>query len=135
MVTRSFIAALGLLACVAGAAPAQEPPRAAVKPLFAEMMAEWPGKQVRAFLVEFPPGGQSVPHTHAGPIFVYVLSGTWIMQLEGAAETTVKAGEVAYERANTRHLVSRNPSATEPLRLLVFYISDPGAGVSLPLAK
>ncbi len=96
---------------------------------------EWPGKVVRSFLVEFPPKGESVPHTHAGPIFAYVLRGTWVMQMDGGSEQTVRAGEVAYEHANHKHLVSRNASSTEPLQLLVFYISDPDAAVSIPVTE
>jgi quercetin dioxygenase-like cupin family protein len=124
-------------AAMAWTAPlaAQDPPRAKVSQLFAEMMSEFPGKQVRSFVVEFPPSGESVPHTHPGPILAYVLKGTWVMQMEGMPEMTLKEGQVAYEHANHKHLVSRNPSRTEPLHLLVFFISDPGAGVSIPLAK
>lgn len=125
----------GLLAPDTASAQSQTPPRAAVKQIFSEMMSEFRGKQVRSFIVEFPPGGESVPHTHPGPIFAYVLSGTWIMQMEGMQQMTMREGEVAYEHANHKHIVSRNASNTEPLRLLVFFISDPGAPVSIPLAR
>ena len=127
-------AAVALLALI-GSAGAQETPRAKVTEVFAEMMAEYPGKQVRSFVVEFPPGGESVPHTHPGPILAYVLRGTWTVQMEGMDQVTLREGQVAYEHANHRHLVSRNASSTEPLQVIVFFISDPGAGVSVPLSK
>ena len=120
-------------AATAAAAQSAEPPRAKVTQIFSESMMEWPGKQVRSFIVEFPPGGESVPHTHPGPIFAYVLRGTWIMQMEGLAERTVRAGEVAYEHAHHKHLISRNASTSEPLQLLVYFISEPGAPVSVPI--
>lgn len=120
-----------------GMAPvrAQQPQPATVTKLFGQPMMEWPGKEVRSFLVEFPPQGESVPHTHPGAIFVYVLKGTWTMQMDGEPAATYREGQVVYEHANHRHLVSRNASATEPLQLVVFYISDPGAPVSVPLPK
>ncbi|MBI3435836.1 MAG: cupin domain-containing protein [Proteobacteria bacterium] len=123
-----------LASICAGSAVAQPLP-AKVAPLLKEAMAEWPGKELRSFLVEFPPGGESVPHTHLGAIFVYVLKGTWAMQLEGSPLATLREGQVVYERANHKHLVSRNASSTEPLQLVVFYVSDPGAAVSVPIAK
>jgi quercetin dioxygenase-like cupin family protein len=39
---------------------------------------------------------------------------------------TLKPGEVFYEYPNALHAVSRNPSATAPLKYLVIQVYDPG---------
>ncbi|MGH8702072.1 MAG: cupin domain-containing protein [Burkholderiales bacterium] len=132
------MAAVSIAVVAAFGAPfawAQSPPPAKVTQIFQEAMAEFPGKEVRAFLVEFPPGGASVPHHHLGAILAYVLKGTWTMQMQGMPEATLREGQVGYEHSGMPHLVSKNASATEPLKLLVFYISDPGTAVSVPIQK
>lgn len=132
----SFIAPLALAALAAGSSAwAQDPPRAKVTELFKQPYLEQPGKEVRAFLVEFPPRAASIPHSHPGPIFAYVLKGTWTLQMQGEPLARLSAGQVAYERSGQPHAVSRNDSDTEPLQLVVFYVSEPGAAVSVPLAK
>ncbi|MGH8632622.1 MAG: cupin domain-containing protein [Burkholderiales bacterium] len=130
--------AVAIAAAAALGAPfawAQSPPPAKVTQIFQEALVEFPGKEVRAFLVEFPPGGASVPHHHPGAILAYVLKGAWTMQMQGVPEVSLREGQVAYEHSGMPHLVSKNASATEPLKLLVFYISDPGAAVSVPMQK
>lgn len=42
-----------------------------------------PGKEVVLSTVEVPPGVSSSPHRHDAQVFVYVLQGTMIMQVEG----------------------------------------------------
>jgi len=68
----SVVIAGALLAGPSGRA-AGEP--AAVTRLMAEKLPNVPGKSLTAVTVTFAPGGKSMPHRHAGSVFVYVLAG------------------------------------------------------------
>ena len=67
------------------------------KLLFEKELAGHPGEQVSMTVVNYPPGLESQPHSHHGPVFVYVLEGTMELQVNGGPLTTVPAGETFYE--------------------------------------
>jgi hypothetical protein len=46
--------------------------------------------------------------------------------------TKLKPGEVFYEAPNALHAVSRNASATQPLKYLVIQVSDPTKPATVP---
>lgn len=46
------------------------------------------------------------------------------MELEGRRPMTVKAGQAFLEPSNVK-MTGFNRSSTEPLRLVIFYLSDP----------
>ena len=85
------------------------------------------GKRVTTVLVEFPPGGFSPEHHHAGSVSVYVLSGEIESQLGGGPAAIYKPGETFFEPPGAVHLFARNPSATEPARILAVFVHDEGA--------
>lgn len=103
------------------------------KLLLEKALAGVDGKQVVVVSLTFPPGAASAPHRHPGPVFGYVLEGSFLTQLEGEAPVAYKAGEMFYEEPNHPHLVSRSASKTEPARVLAFLVLDRGAAVSIPL--
>jgi quercetin dioxygenase-like cupin family protein len=86
-----------------------------------------PGKEGMIELVNFAPGEVSERHRHNADLFVYVLEGAIVTQLEGEAPKTLHAGEVFTELPSDIHVVSRNASATEPAKLLVFFVKARGA--------
>src|SRR5215475_12973457 len=78
-------------------------------------------------LTERDPGNGSGPHRHPGSYTVgYILSGAYEVKINDGPLRTLRAGEVFYEPPNALHAVSRNASATEPLKYLVIQVSDPG---------
>ncbi len=85
--------------------------------------------------VEYAPGASTPPHTHPADTFVYVLSGSIEMQVEGGELTVLKAGDVYYERPTDRHIVSRNASKTEPAKFLVMFVKEPAAPVLVPIEE
>jgi quercetin dioxygenase-like cupin family protein len=95
--------------------------------LVARDLADIPGKEGMVELVDFAPGESSEIHRHNADLFVYVLEGTVVTQLEGEAPKTLKAGEVFTEAPNDIHVVSRNASTTKPAKLLVFFVKTKGA--------
>jgi quercetin dioxygenase-like cupin family protein len=81
-------------------------------------------QQVRVLTAEFKPGDKTVFHTHRFPVTVYILEGAFTLNLEGRKEPLViKAGEAYIEPPNVK-MTGYNRSATEPLRLVIFYVSD-----------
>jgi quercetin dioxygenase-like cupin family protein len=95
--------------------------------LMVKALPDLPGKDGMVEVVDFTPGEVSQPHRHNADLFVYVLEGSIVTQVEGEAPKNLKAGDVFYESPTDVHVVSRNASATEPAKLLVFYVKDKGS--------
>lgn len=99
-----------------------------VKQIFAGKLPNVPGKSLTAVVVDYPPGGKTPAHRHAGSVFAYVLSGK--IRSENSATGPAKvyyAGESFFEPAGSEHLVSANASDTEPASLLAVFVADDGA--------
>ena len=108
-------------AALAGTAPA------AVKQLITKELIGAAGKEVLMSTVTYPPGGASPPHRHDAQVFVYVLEGELIMQVQGGPKVTLKPGDTFYESPSDVHAVSANASQTAPAKFLVLIIKDKGA--------
>lgn len=111
---------------------AQAAPGAKVTQLISENLPDLPGKEGVMITVEYPPGGSDPIHMHNADVFVYVLEGSVVMQLRGGGETALTPGQTFHEGPNDVHVVSRNASATEPAKFVVFFVKDIGAPVLLP---
>lgn len=105
------------------------------KLLFEKELAGHPGEQVSMTVVSYPPGLESKPHSHHGPVFVYVIEGTMELQVLGGPITTVKAGETFYEPPGGVHSVSRNASKTAPAKIIAFIVGKQGTPISGPPLK
>jgi quercetin dioxygenase-like cupin family protein len=81
-------------------------------------------QEVRVLTATFKPGDKTVFHTHGFPVAVYILEGAFTLELEGREPITVKAGQAMVEPPNVR-MTGYNRSGTEPLRVVIFYVSDP----------
>jgi quercetin dioxygenase-like cupin family protein len=95
--------------------------------LMVKELPDLPGKDGMVEVVDFAPGEVSQPHRHNADLFVYVLEGSIVTQVEGEAPKNLKAGDVFFEAPTDVHIVSRNASATKPAKLLVFYVKEKGA--------
>lgn len=93
---------------------------------FSEVIPNIPGKSLIALIVDYPPGGASVAHTHAQSAFIYahVLSGEIESKVNDGESRIYKSGESWSEPPAASHPVSRNVSKTEPARLLALFIVD-----------
>ncbi|AOK37805.1 cupin domain-containing protein [Burkholderia cenocepacia] len=101
-------------------------PGDSVKPNFSQPITNIPGKSLIAVEVLYPPGGASLPHTHAKSSFIYayVVSGRIASKVNDGPERIYKAGESFYEEPGSRHPVSRNASKTQPAKLLAVFVVD-----------
>lgn len=118
-----------LLAGVPAAAqqPATAPAPARPNLLLKEALTGMPRgdkQEVRVLTATLNPGDRTVLHTHRSPVTVYILEGAFTLEIEGRAPMTIKAGQAYVEPPNVK-MIGFNRSATEPMRVVIFYVSDP----------
>ena len=127
------LAALTLSVSALAFAHDTAPPSEKITVLQDQMLKNAPGKKALMIEVDYEPGQSSIAHKHQGTAMAYVLSGEIISQVKGEKAITYKAGEFWYEPAGSEHLVSKNASATQPAKLLVFMVLAPEEKVLIPL--
>jgi len=104
-----------------------------VRQLFAGKLANVPGHTLTAEVVDYPPGGKSSVHHHAGSVFAYVLTGRIRSQNSATGAARIyQAGEAFFEPPGSDHLVSENASASEPASLLAIHVAKDGAVLTKP---
>ena len=81
-------------------------------------------QEVRVLTATLKPGDKTPFHTHGFPVTVYILEGAFTLEMEGHAPVTVKAGQAMVEPPQVK-MTGYNRSSTEPLRVVIFYVSDP----------
>ena len=101
--------------------------------LFNRVMDDVLGRRLTVSLTERDPGNGSRAHRHPGSHTVgYVLEGTYEVKIDDGPVRTLKPGEMFYEAPGDIHQVSRNPSKTQPVKFLVFFVKDKDAPRTLP---
>ncbi len=126
------LAAIGVLVCAAmvfGHAIARAQDRPAfpkVERVLTQALDDIEDREVRMEVVTFAPGAEAPQHRHPGHVFVYVLEGEIVSQLDNGPADTFKAGDSFYEPTNGLHAVTKNPSATETAKILVTMIMEKG---------
>ena len=129
----------GVLACAITAivfapiATAAEDQAAKVTPLMAKDLVGIAGKEGTMLTVEYAPGGASPIHRHNAHVFVYVLEGSVVMQVQGGQPVTLTPGQTFYEAPSDIHSVSKNASDTKPAKFMVFFVKDKGAPPTVPV--
>jgi quercetin dioxygenase-like cupin family protein len=99
----------------------------AITPLISNDLANFAGREVLTYTVEFPPGFSSPAHRHNAVVAVYVLEGSIVMQVKGGDELTLTPGQTFHENPDDIHVVSRNASRTKSAKFLVFMIKHKAA--------
>ena len=111
------------------------PADAVVAELMQRDLSSSPTEEALMLTVTYRPGGSSLPHRHDAQVFVYVLEGEMIMQVDGSAPLTLRAGQTFYEGPSDIHRVSANASKTAPAKILVFMIKDKGKPATSAVAE
>jgi quercetin dioxygenase-like cupin family protein len=122
------MALVGLLSFGAFPAMAEK-----VTPLMAKDLEGLVGKEGLMLTVAYAPGASSTKHRHNAHVFVYVLEGSVVMQVEGGKAVTLKAGQTFYETTSDIHSVSRNASKTRPAKILAFVLKNKGEPPVVPV--
>jgi len=81
-------------------------------------------QEIKVLTATLKPGDKTVFHSHRFPVTVYILEGAFTLEMEGRPAVTVTAGEAMVEPAGVR-MTGYNKSASEPMRVVIFYASDP----------
>ncbi len=78
------------------------------------------GRPARVSMVELTlkPKQTSAPHRHPGPVYGYVLEGTYEFKIEGHPLRLLKPGDTFYEPLMTLHEVGSNPSIDSITKVL-----------------
>ena len=120
---------LGFVVSLVGStAMAQE--QGAIKPqlLLSQTVQGMPkgeNQEVRVLTASFKPRDKTLFHTHRFPVTVYVLEGAFTLEMEGHEPVTVKPGQAIVMPSHVK-MTGYNRSSTDPLRLVLFNVSDPG---------
>ena len=134
----SLVLGFAITLLTASQAAAQAAPAGGARPgtssavLMTKDLPNIEGKEVTVSEITYPPGFASPAHRHDANTFVYVLQGTMQMQVGGGEVLTLKAGQTFYESPTDVHATSKNASATEPAKILVFMLKDKGKPASRP---
>jgi len=80
-------------------------------------------QEVRVIVATLKPGEATPFHTHRFPVTVYILEGTFTLEMEGRAPVTAKAGQAIVEPPQVK--MTGYNRGTEPMRVVIFYVSDP----------
>jgi quercetin dioxygenase-like cupin family protein len=107
-------------------AQAQQPgPPPPVLTEIVQGMPQGEQQEVRVIVATLKPGDVTPFHTHRFPVTFYVLEGTFTLEMEGRAPLAVTAGQAMVEPPQVK-MTGYNRSTTEPMRVVIFYVSEPG---------
>jgi len=81
-------------------------------------------QEVRVLRASFQPGDKTMFHTHRFPVTVFVLEGAFTLEMEGRDPITIKVGQAMVMPPRVK-MTGYNRSSIEPLRLVIFSVSDP----------
>ena len=113
---------------MAGARPSAEAqagrPAVTARPVACEKLPHVPGKSITTAVVQFPPGGFSPRHRHAGSVTVHMLRGTIRSQLAGGPVGVYGPGDSFFEPPGAIHLFAENASDSEPAEALAIFVAD-----------
>jgi quercetin dioxygenase-like cupin family protein len=104
-----------------------------VRALLTQDLAGDSRREVSLITVDYGPGESTPVHTHNAQALVYVLEGSLVMQVKGAAPVTLTPGQTWSEGPDDVHTVSRNASKTAPAKYLVFMVKGKGAPILTPV--
>lgn len=120
-----FFFGIGLMLASITPSMAHEPVEK-VTPNFEHVISNIPGKSLIALEVDYPPGGASIPHTHAKSSFIYayVVEGSIESKVNSEKPKIYRAGQSWFEEPEAVHSISRNVSKTKPAKLLAVFVVD-----------
>lgn len=123
----TFIAALAILIpsyCQAEGNVSVRP--SAILTEIIEHMPKGEKQEIRVLTASIEPGARTVFHTHPFPVTLFILEGSFTLEVEGRSPITIKAGQAMVEPTDVK-MTGFNRSSTETMRAVLFYVSDPDA--------
>jgi quercetin dioxygenase-like cupin family protein len=117
----SSVAGLSAFAQTQPASPVKRTPIATAQLATAKTV-----DHVQVTRIDYTPGQPTGRHIHPMPVVGYVLSGSFVVQVQGKEAHTYKTGEVIYEPAGVPIEKFDNASSTEPAVLIANYLAGTG---------
>jgi len=105
-----------------------------VKKLVTTPLGGMPGKEAKVVRLDVGPGWKVGHHTHPGHVFVYVISGSVQIDVDGKPAAVVKQGELWHEVPN-KGMVAKNMSSTKGMSVLIFSVGDSGQPMTVMSKK
>src|SRR5690606_29996662 len=90
-----------------------------------------PEQEVRVLFSTLLPGDMTPYHSHRFPVTVYMLEGTFTLELDGREPVEIRAGEVFVEPAGIA-MIGFNKGDV-PARMVIFYVCAPDAPFADPV--
>ncbi len=78
-----------------------------------------------------PGHNDTVSHRHGAEVFIYVMEGEFEYRLGKNESKIYKKGEVVHEPPYSLHTLARNPSSTNPAKLLLMFLFTEGPGAPI----
>lgn len=107
---------------------AQDSGMAKLLPLHREVVQGMPKgseQEIRVLFATLLPGDVTPYHSHRHPVTVFMLEGTFTLELDGRDLVEIEAGKVFIEPAKTNMTGSNR--GTIPARMALFYACEPDA--------
>ncbi|MET3793499.1 MULTISPECIES: cupin domain-containing protein [Hyphomicrobiales] len=114
---------------------AQESGMAKLTPIHREVargMPIHPEQEIRVLSSTLLPGDVTPYHSHRYPVTVYMLDGTFTLELDGSEPVAIKAGEVFVEPSGV-NMTGFNKGDV-PARMVIFYVCAPDAPFADPVS-
>ncbi len=82
---------------------------------------------VTAMIVDIAPGGQTGWHSHAMPVYAYLMTGQLTVKVEDGKTMELKEGNAFVEVVKLKHNGINNGQT--PVKLVVFYLGEKGTPI------
>ena len=93
-------------------------------------LPDLPSHSLTSVSIELPPGISVPPHQHEGLVYVHVIKGTVLSQLNQAAAVVYHAGDSWIENPGDLHSTTKNMSNTESVKMIAVFVSKNGAALT-----
>ncbi len=100
-------------------------PTAETTTILREELAAIDGKEGTVFSGRLKPGWVGERHYHTGDVFVYVVKGSFTVDVDGEERKTFGPGEVYHEAVN-KVMQARNLSTKDFTEVVIFQVGDKG---------
>jgi len=125
----SKLIGLVLAIAIAGGLYAQQP--GFTRKMLQDQNLSAHGRHAVQVVAEFAPGVAAGKHTHPGEELGYVLEGSLLLEIEGEAPRSLKAGDSFFVPAGKPH--DGKNTGSGPAKVLATYVVETGKPVASPV--
>jgi quercetin dioxygenase-like cupin family protein len=90
------------------------------------------GKEAVMFMAEIPPGVVTGKHRHPGNELIYVLEGSYVLEVEGQGPIPLKTGDARHAPLGEVH-AAKSLGSSHPSKVLVVLITEKGQPLAIPV--